>query len=58
MLRLLAVVLVIGGAYAASQFVGAVLEKRAIAEHAAMERADPARSIAAAPTSLTPETPN
>lgn len=57
MLRLLAVVLVIGGAFAASQFVGAVLEGRAIAEHAADERDNPAPAVAEAPRSLTPETP-
>jgi len=56
MLRLLAVVLVVGGAFAASQFVGAVLESRAIAEHAADERDNPAASVADAPRSLTPET--
>jgi hypothetical protein len=54
MLRLLAVVLVIGGAYVASRFVGSVLENRAIAERAAMVRNEPA-SLALAPPSLTPE---
>jgi len=49
--------LVVGGAFVASQFVGAVLESRAIAEHAADERDNPAASVAEAPRSLTPETP-
>ncbi len=58
MLRLLAVVVIICGAFAASQFVGAVLEGRAVAERAALERDNPASSLATAPSFLTPETPN
>ena len=53
--RLLAVVLVIGGAFVASLFVGTVLEKRAIAEREAIVRIQPA-GLAEAPPSLTPET--
>lgn len=56
MFKVLAVVLVVGGAFVASRFVGAVLENRAIAEHAAQERAHPARSLAESPPPLTPET--
>jgi hypothetical protein len=56
MFKVLAVVLVVGGAFVASRFVGAVLENRAIAEHAAQERTHPARSLAESPLPLTPET--
>jgi hypothetical protein len=56
MFKLLAVVFVIGVAFAASRFVGSVLENRAIAEHAAQERTHPARSLAESPPPLTPET--
>ena len=55
MLRLLAVVLVIGGAFVASLFVGSVLEQRAIAEREAIVRDQPA-GLATAPPPLTPET--
>jgi hypothetical protein len=55
MLRLLAVVLVIGGAFVASLFIGTVLEQRAIAEREAVVRDQPA-GLATAPPSLTPET--
>jgi hypothetical protein len=55
LLRLLVVVLVIGGAFVASLFFGTVLEKRAISEREAIVRDQPA-GLATAPPSLTPET--
>ena len=55
MVRLLAVVLVIGGAFVASLFFGSVLERRAIAEREGIVREQPA-GLAVAPPSLTPET--
>ena len=55
MLRLLAVVLVIGGAFVASLLIGSVLEHRAIAERAARVQNEPAAGLAVAPLSLTPE---
>jgi hypothetical protein len=53
MLRLLLVALVIGGAFVACEFVGAVLENRAQARHVVEENANPA--LAVTPPSLTPE---
>jgi len=55
MLRLLAVVAVIGAAYVVASFIGSVLEQRAIAEREAIVHDQPA-GLAAAPPSLTPET--
>ena len=54
MLRLLAVALVIGGAFVACAFAGAVLQNRAQARHAVEEHANPA--VAVTPPSLFPET--
>ena len=55
MFRLLLVALVIGGAFVASEFAGAVLQNHAQALHVAEESANPA--VAATPPSLVPETP-
>jgi hypothetical protein len=55
MLKLLAVVTVIGAAYVAALFIGSVLEQRAIAQREAIVHDQPA-GLAAAPPSLTPET--
>ena len=55
MLRLLAVVLVIGGAFVASLLLGSVLEHRAIAERAARVQNESAAGLAVAPLPVTPE---
>ena len=56
MLKLLAVVTVIGAAYVAALFIGSVLEQRAIAQREAIVHDQPAGLAAAPPPSFTPET--
>jgi hypothetical protein len=57
MRNLLLVALVLGVGFAASAFVGSVLEQRAENRQAAQERAKPVSSLATAPSSFTRETP-
>jgi Na+/H+ antiporter NhaA len=58
MRNLLAVALMLGVAFAATMFIGSVLERRAEDLQAVRERARPISSLATAPSSLTPETPS
>lgn len=51
MYRIVALALVVGGAYVASLFVGSVLENRAIARHAALEHGAPSPGVAEASSS-------
>jgi hypothetical protein len=56
MFKLLAVALVLAGAYAGCLLVGLVLQERAVGEKLAQENAHPASSVAESPRPLTPET--